>query len=441
MRRIAMLAGLSGLAVTALATGSARIGREPVPGGLRPKRLAQDPRAAVVWVALSSLAVPVFARQALRARDPRLFWLLLAAYQLKLCGAVARQGVIYDVYDGVADAHGYSGRGSRMGARFRAGDFRPELESYSGTDFVRLASGVVHTAVGPSQLSGFLVFSSLAFWGLFFFTRAFATALPHGSVRGYTRLVFFSPSLVFWPSSPGKEALMVFSLGMGALGAARSLTGSPRRGLGLAALGTSLAALVRPHVAGMAAVGIASGHLVGESGRRSHLSARARTGALLAAATAVACIIPWGRRFLNDRRVSAEGVRSVLEQVTRRTAWGGSRFDPPMVKSPALAPLGPATVLFRPHLLEAHNLQARVAAAEATFFLLLTIARLRWALTAIGHARRQPYVAVALAYSCLFTAGHSAFANFGLLSRQRSQLLPLYFVLLSVPPRRRSWTR
>jgi hypothetical protein len=433
------LVAVAGVSVAALVIGRRRLGEERPAVDARSRRLlhrVESPTPAAVGLALSVLPLPVFAREASRVRDSGLFWTLVAAHEMKLLGAVARQHVVYNVYDGVADAHGYYGRGSRMAARFRSGELRTELESYTGSDFLRLVTGVVHTVVGPRRLNGYLVFSSLAFWGVFSFYRAFALALPHGGLRGYARLVFFTPSLIFWPASPGKEAWMVFSLGIGALGTARSLTGPAGGGLALAALGMILGSLVRPHVAGMLAAGVASAHLVGRPDGRSRRSTTARAGSRLATAGAVACILPWGRRFLSNRRITTDGVLSVLEQVSRRTSMGGSRFEPPILRSRALAPLGPGTVLFRPHLLEAHNLQARIAAVETTFFLALSIARLRWALAAVGRAPQQPYVAFALVYSSLFAFGHSTFANLGLLSRQRSQLLPLYFVLMSVPPRR-----
>ena len=87
-------------------------------------------------------------------------------------------------------------------------------------------------------------------------------------------------------------------------------------------------------------------------------------------------------------------------------------------------PAAAATVLFRPHLLEAHNTQALAAALESLGLLALTL-------------RRRPYISLALVFAGLFTVAHSAIGNFGALARQRVQLLPLYFVLLSIARRRR----
>jgi hypothetical protein len=51
--------------------------------------------------------------------------------------------------------------------------------------------------------------------------------------------------------------------------------------------------------------------------------------------------------------------------------------------------------------------------------------------------RRQPYLALALAYAAMFVVAFSSFANFGNLVRQRVQVLPFVVALLCIPPRRK----
>ncbi|HXF73614.1 MAG TPA: hypothetical protein VNO79_13530, partial [Actinomycetota bacterium] len=172
-------------------------------------------------IVLASL--PVLARQAEREGDRRLLTLLIAALLLKLAGSVVRHFVAFSVYGGVADAAGYDGWGTRIAERFWHGRFSTGLDSLTGTDFIRFLTGLVYTVIGPTRIGGFLVYSWLGFWGLFSFYRAFRIAVPEGRARSYAHLVLFLPSLVFWPSSIGKEAWMTFSLGIAALGAARLL--------------------------------------------------------------------------------------------------------------------------------------------------------------------------------------------------------------------------
>ena len=49
--------------------------------------------------------------------------------------------------------------------------------------------------------------------------------------------------------------------------------------------------------------------------------------------------------------------------------------------------------------------------------------------------RRQPFVMFCAVYVGGAIVAFSAFANFGLLDRERVQILPLYLVLLCVPSR------
>ena len=71
----------------------------------------------------------------------------------------------------------------------------------------------VYTVIGPITLAGFLVFSSFAFWGAYLLYRAFRIAVPNGDARRYALLVFLLPSMLYWPSSIGKEAWLMLFVG------------------------------------------------------------------------------------------------------------------------------------------------------------------------------------------------------------------------------------
>jgi hypothetical protein len=138
--------------------------------------------------------------------------------------------------------------------------------------------------------------------------------------------------------------------------------------------------------------------------------------------------------FLKDTEIGTGSVTSVLQGVTERTQQGGSSFAPSILESPLRAPVAGVTVLFRPLLFEAHNVPALVSGIEGTFLLMLTLFRIRWVFAALRSVRRQPYVAFSVAYGLMFVVAFSSFANFGLLARERVQLLPLFLVLLVIPP-------
>jgi hypothetical protein len=391
--------------------------------------------AVVVAPVLILVSLPVLARQARREGDRALFWLLVLALVLKLAGALVRHFVAFDIYGGAADAAGYDQWGTRLAERFHSGSFHTGLESLGGTNFIRFLTGLVYTVIGPTRLGGFLVYSWLGFWGLFLFYRAFTVAVPEGRRRSYAYLVFFLPSLLFWPSSIGKEAWMMFALGVAAFGCARMLAERTVRGLLVAGMGLWLTALVRPHVAGLLGLALLAAYVVRRSRTELGLLAPlAKGAAVLVLAVMAAFLVVRTDQFLKESKIgSGGGVVSVLEDVSERTAQGGSKFAPSIIESPARAPVAIGTVLFRPLVFEAYNDQALAAAMEATFLLVLSLVRVPWMVAALRSIRRQPYVALAIVYTGLFIVAFSAVANFGLLARERVQLLPFYLVLLCIP--------
>jgi hypothetical protein len=403
-----------------------------------------DASAALIVAPLLFLAtLPVLSRRATREGDRGLFRLLTLALLVKFLGAVVRYYIAFDVYGGVADAAGYHDWGRQIAENFRAGVFDTGLDSLGDTDFIRFLTGIVYSFIGDSGLGGFLVFAWLGFWGQYLFYRAYRTAVPEGKSRQYAVLIFFLPSLVFWPSSVGKEAWMIFALGIAALGAARLLSGRFWRGFVVAGLGMWLSALVRPHVAGLFALALALGYLIRPSREELRGFGPVAKGVGLAAVAVVAFIlVVQADDFLERSAIETEsGVTEVLRETSERTAYGGSRFAPSILESPTRTPVAVATVLFRPFLFEAHNPQALAAAVETTLILALCLFRFRWILAALGSIRRYPYLAMAFAYTGLFVLAFSGFANFGLLARERVQLLPFLLALLCLPPREKTETR
>ena len=69
------------------------------------------------------------------------------------------------------------------------------------------------------------------------------------------------------------------------------------------------------------------------------------------------------------------------------------------------------------------------------------IASWRRLMTIPGRLHAQPYVTLAVCYLLMFVFGFGTIANFGILARQRSQVLPFVFVLLSLTAVRAGRTR
>ena len=383
------------------------------------------------------ITLPIFTRQAAREGNRSLFWLLVLALLIKLAGAIVFHFVAYDLYGGVADAATYHEGGVIVAERFRAGNYDSGLDSLTGVNFIQLLAGILYTIIGPTKFGGYLFFSWLGFLGLFFFYRAFTIAVPEGRARTYARFVFFLPSLAFWPSSIGKEAWMMLALGVAAFGAARVLSGRTWRGLLITGLGMWMAALVRPHMGALLGVALALGYLLRRPRPDLRQLAPIAKGLSMAALALVATVaVVRAERFLKVHGVDTDrGLAGAQRSLVTRTSTGGSYFPPSILQSPTQAPNAVLTVLFRPLPLEAHNPQALVASLENSFLLLFTLVRIPWGLAALRSMRRQPYVALALVYTAMFIVAFSSFANFGLLVRERVQVLPFFVALLCIPPR------
>lgn len=411
-----------------------------------PLAQASSPGGAVlIAIALLFVSLPILVRQANLARDRRLFGLMVFALMLRLGAAVVHYYFAFDVYGGTVDASRYHSAGVAVSEAFRSGGFHVGYDiAYSqvgsaGTQFIGLLTGIVYTFIGPNTLGGFIVFSWISFWGVLFFYRAFLIAVREGSRKTYAGFLFFLPSLIFWPSTIGKEAWVLFSLGLAVYGCALVLSGRTWHGIVVAALGLCFTSLARIHLAAIVGLALVVAYLIRRPRMELRQLAPVAKGAMLIvlAVVGTTLVIETGetlrQRFVEPDR----GFGAVFTEVGERTGRGGSAFEPVAVTSPLQFPLAAFTVLYRPLPIEANNAPAFFAALESTFLFLLLIVRFRWFTSAVRRVRK-PFVAFAITYVILFIVGVSSFANFGLLARQRVQLLSLFLVLFAIPPRVRA---
>jgi hypothetical protein len=137
--------------------------------------------------------------------------------------------------------------------------------------------------------------------------------------------------------------------------------------------------------------------------------------------------------FFGVERLDLETVNATLNSAEGRTSEAGSSFTPVTMSNPANAPLAIGTVLFRPFPFEASSPVSAASAFEGVFLMILTF-RSRRRLRSLGRQmRRRPYVAYCMGITLTFIFAFSAFSNFGILARQRCQVLPFYLALLCLP--------
>ena len=391
----------------------------------------------LVLPVLLLISAPLLQRAVRGEVDPRIGRLILLAFGLKMLSAFVRYAVAVLVYDGNADAISYHDWGDTLAPLIRSGQLVPDFgrATILGTGFVRMLTGYLYTFTGPALIGGFVVFTWFGFWGLYFFHRAFVTAMPDGDHWLHARLVFLLPSLLFWPSSIGKEAWVVLCLGLASLGAAKILVRAPH-GFYQLVLGVGGVMLVRPHIAPLFVSSLAAALVLRRSRQLAVLSPVLRLGGAAVVLAAVYFVATTAGNYFGATQLTADNVVAVVDEAGVRTDQGGSAFTATQVRSPTDLPLAVATVLLRPFPWEARNAQGILTSLEGAFVAFLIFRRRRSWWQPPGILRRRPYAALAAVYALVFVIAFSSFGNFGILTRQRVQLVPFVLVLLCLPTKR-----
>ncbi|WP_380281404.1 hypothetical protein [Kitasatospora purpeofusca] len=402
--------------------------------------------ALLILPALMAVGTPILARIAAANPERDVFRLLLLAMTAKLLCAFPRYLMAFVLYGGAADAKMYHQKGTELAAYLDQADLLGGVHydlgmKVAGTGFVIIITGVVYAITGPSLIGGFLVFSWLGFWGLLLFWRALQIAFPEADTRKYAKLVFFLPSLLFWPSSIGKDAWMMFCLGLTTYGTARLLD---RRfgAFACIALGSLGTAMVRPHVTALAGAGLMVAYVLRR--RPQQVSALGPLRTILTAVVLGAMAVLMLQQvstFFGTDGTGGDAVNQVLSETSRRTSQGNSMINatapedaaPQFSLNPAGLPVAVISVLFRPFPFEASNIQNLIQSVEC-FALLVMFIRAWPRLSRLPRLFVQrSYVAFAAVYTLLFCWAFSTINNMGILSRERVQVLPLALVLLVVP--------
>jgi hypothetical protein len=390
-----------------------------------------------LWLgpALIVVSVPVLLRFARNEPDSQIGRILVLALVLKLVAAVPRYYMVAVLYE-AGDSFRYADTATRLRLAFLDGDFSFTAlgsEGRTGTQFVEIVTGFVYTLIGPSFIGGFVFFSWLSFWGLFFFYKAFRVGVPDGDARRYALLLFLLPSMLFWPSSIGKEAWMTLVLGITTYGCALLLT--RRSGASIyIIIGLSGVLMVRPHMALLVISGVGVGYLLrSNSAQRAVALGRART-ILGLAVIGIGTMLVMRRvsEFFGIDEFNLDTATETLEYAEGQTGQGGSAF---VGGGPSLRnlPMNIITVFFRPFAYEVNNIATLLAALEGTMLMVLFIAAWPRIRTIPRRLRKQPYIAYCLTYAILFCFMFSAFQNFGILARQRVLVFPVMLALLALP--------
>jgi large-conductance mechanosensitive channel len=360
--------------------------------------------------------------------------LIMWGFVAKLVGTLLRYYMAADLY-GTSDAFRYHGRGVVFSSIWRSLSVPGSTAGGEGTAFTEVVTGLVYAIYTPEMRGGFLMFAFIAFLGQLAFYSAFRPWLEGTALKRYAFVILLFPSIVFWPASIGKDALMLLFMGVATLGISKLLRKVGLLGLLLAGLGLYLAAQIRPHIALMLALAATLAFVFLRRGGPTTVRGARRFIPLLAAAVGFA--FAWGT-FAADFGVSIEGgsdtqdPAAFLERVENQTAQGGSEVVGEGVGGIEDIPSATIKVLFRPLIFEGTSFAILLSALEGTALLVLVVWKLPQVWRNRRMVRRNPLLLLSFFYTGGFIIAFSSILNLGILARQRVQVFPYFLALLVV---------
>jgi len=366
---------------------------------------------------------------------------------LKFVGSIFRYWVAFDAYGGSADASGYHDAGKLLAGQIRSGavGLSKIIPSGTGTEFMQRVTASVYTVVGSSRLGGFFVFAWFAYLGTVLYVLAAIRSVPKLPLRRFAWMMFLAPSLLFWPSSIGKEAMLMPFLGAIAYGGARLV--HRRWGgwtLPLIAMGVWGAVAIRPHVAALWSAALVVALVASLAMGRRLQGGGSRVGTvvlLVIAVVAFAGVAGSALRFLDpqgevsDSVALIDRVDAIFQSTETRTEIGGSNFDPVVIRSPIDWPYAIVRTITRPLITEVVGFADLLPSLETTAFVVLAVVGWKRLAHVPRLMRTTPYLWFALAVLVTFGLTFSVFGNLGLLVRQRSLVVPMIVLLVCLPPR------
>ncbi len=350
--------------------------------------------------------------------------LLPLAFIAKMIGSAMRYLVVAEVY-GVGDAFSYHRIGLQVAPIWRSLQVPEVTGGGFGTQVTGQITGLLYTVVSPPMIGGFMLFATLSFIGMVCFYVAFRRTMPSWGALPYFVLLFFLPTMVFWPSSVGKDALMVLGLGLVSLGSVWLFSSRFTSGALLAGAGGLLVGLVRPHILAIAVGSIVLAVVFTRAGRLD-IGRAARVLLMMTAVVAMVYVVP----IAATRIGIDDGLESFLADQQRQTAQGGSAVVGEPATSPQALPEATVRVLFRPLIYEASTPGMLLSALEGIAVLGLVIWKLPTMWANRESLRKTPYMLLSLAFTAAFIVAFSSIFNLGIIVRQRTQVIPFLLVVI-----------
>jgi hypothetical protein len=342
---------------------------------------------------------------------------------LRFLGALMRYGIIVGYYGGRGDALRYHAAGIALRADAFEGRWGTWWTgAWSGTHALEMATAVVGAPALGSIFGEFFIFAGLGFVGLALCVVALRRSAPTLPGRPIALVMLCWPSLVFWPSSIGKESVLLVSVGLLAVAVA-----GPTRQWTLVAAALAVGFAIRPHVAGLEAIGVFVLDTVSKQRRRGVVVVRFAISAALAA-----WIVVQGAAQLGVDATEFETVTAEIQYRSNNTDRGGSSLGGRTVGVVAL-PVGLFNVLFRPLPFEANGPTMLIAAVEVVVLWVMMWRARRAARRVLVRWRQVPFLVLGAGFATLWAALIGVtFVNMGILARQRTLSMPFLVGVLAL---------
>jgi hypothetical protein len=138
-------------------------------------------------------------------------------------------------------------------------------------------------------------------------------------------------------------------------------------------------------------------------------------------------------KLIHDTHAGVGQVLSLTNKNNASVPTGVSGSNVPYSSDPLTYPRDVYTVLFDPLPITAGSLTQGIASLENTVILIFVLASLRRLKLVFRAGRERPYVILCAVYSVAFIYAFAALGNLGLITRERTLLIPYLLVLLALP--------
>ena len=316
---------------------------------------------------------------------------------------------------------------------YYVGSLSSNVEFSLGTDGVVMLTRLFSFLLGLSFLGVCLIFNIFGFIGLLAFDASLQAATWDKSknIRRFATFLIFLPSVSFWSSGIGKDALSFMATGL-ALWCALNL----RRRFLLMAIAIFVMLLVRPHIAALMVLATAFSMALQ---RKVSLALRALVGGVAFAGAIL--LVPFALNYSGlGGDDGATDLGAYIEERQGHNLEGGGAVD----ISSMSPPMQLFTYLFRPLPFEAHSVFSLAASLDNLVLLFLFL----WGTREMIKRRKRQKQVFSENRIFLWAYSLSAWlilslttANLGISVRQKWMFAPmLIFLLISVIGRPRLHT-